>query len=102
MFEKVAGEYSDSMVWREKPEPKRVDPKLDKVTLSVYLKETGWDVALLEYAIAGYGHPKPIGRQINSFGDFSPGEPVYSRSQIGRWRERLIDDVRRFGFTVKK
>jgi hypothetical protein len=97
MYEKVTGVYLDSLVWREKPEPERPDPKLDRITLSAYLKQTGWTVELLDYAIASFNHPKPVGRTTRALSK-SIGEPIYSKSAIAVWRARMTTDLQRFGF----
>jgi hypothetical protein len=77
---------------REYIEPARVDPKTDRVTLPDLLQETGWTVDLLDYAIGSYKHPKPVGRRQDR-----ARTPVYQRSEIATWREKMSDDMRRLG-----
>jgi hypothetical protein len=66
MYETVKGEYGDSAVWIEKPEPPRVDRKLDQIPLKTLLRERKWDVATLDWAIAAMRFPGPIGRQLKA------------------------------------
>jgi hypothetical protein len=101
MYSEIKGEYGTSLVWVEKEEPVRPDPKLDRLKLSELLLERKWIVADLEYAIAAYQFPKPIARAITAHGAADDGEPIYSRRQIARWHERLVADLERLGITAK-
>jgi hypothetical protein len=80
---------------REYVEPERPDPKLARISLSAYLKQTGWTVEFLDHAIETHRHPRPIGRAARRFG---LGDPVYDLTQIATWRERFTADLRTFGF----
>ena len=101
MYTEVKGEYGTSLVWIEKPEPARPDPKLDQIKLTELLRQRKWIVADLEYAIAAYQFPKPIARAITEYAAADDGEPIYSRRQIARWHERLVADLERLGITAK-
>ena len=100
MYEVVNGEFGPCAVWKEKARVEPPDPKFDRIPLKLVLKEAGWSVETLDLAIAGYEHPKPIGRTIG--GVWGKEEPIYSRSQIATWREQKIADLTRLGLLKAK
>ena len=98
MYETVKGEFGDTAIWRDKPRSEPLDPKLDRITLSAYLRETGWTVEMLDYAIGRYNHPKPTGRTVHP--DHTT-EPFYQKTAIASWRETVKADLQRLGFKFK-
>jgi len=82
------------VVFPDRPEPPRIDPKADRVLVSDYLREQGWTLSQLTHLTARFGHPKPIGITETK-------ESVHSRSAIATWRSQFVDELRSFGFVVK-
>jgi hypothetical protein len=97
MYQTVKGEYGDSVVWVEKPEPPRADSRANRIRRSEVLKQEGWTAEQLQLA-KQYGHPDAIGGFEHSVGNV---EPVYSRSARAAWREQILADLRALGFQVK-
>jgi hypothetical protein len=80
------------------PEEREAARAADRITLTEYLRVTGWSGERLDYAIGAYGHPRPAGRRVTP--DHAT-EPYYSRAAIQVWRARIVTDLREFGFAIK-